>query len=76
MHAALDRMQLRIALQQIQDQMLSEDEECEGEEADENEDNGDEKRREPPPGEVNLESFKKFPPEHWGVEHESPSNWE
>ena len=41
-----------------------------------NEDNGDEKRREPPPGEVNLESFKKFPPEHWGVEHESPSNWE
>ena len=27
-------------------------------------------------GDVNLMSFKKFPPEHWGVEHESPSNWE
>ena len=40
-----------------------------------NEDNGDEKRREPPPGEVNLESFKNFLP-NTGVEHESPSNWE
>lgn len=43
----------------------------------ENEEERDEtKRDENTPCEVNLEQFKKFPPEHWGVEHHSPSNWD